>query len=131
MRQVDSTHSHRLSLCSTTSSESNDGRSFEGSLSPMGIMLSQGSGDMGIRKQSPIISSLKRTGPNNVLHHSLQRISTSAIGSPVRKVQTPTHSVAGRRNTLPEKMLSKTSSEGMLLNPQDDFTQLNRLDLLC
>ena len=114
---------HRLSFCSTTSSESNDGRSIEESISPMGI-INQGIGDVGIRKQSPIISSLKRNGPNNVIHHSLTKISGNS--SPVRKASTPTHS--HRRYTAPGKILCKTASEGMLLDQQNEFTQLNRLD---
>ncbi len=121
----------RLSYCSTTSSESNDGQSFEGSISPMGIL--QGIGEVGTRKQTPILSSLKRTRPNHVLHHSLTKISTRGdIGSPVRKSLTPTHSHSHRRNTAPNKVLSKTASAGMLLdsNQQDEFTELNRLDQL-
>lgn len=113
---------HRLSFCSTTSSDSNDGRSFEGSISPMGV-LSPAIGEVGIRKQAPIISSLKKAGAGSSLHHSLQKLSH---GSPVRKQPlTPTHSVSSRRYTVPEKGLSKTASEGMLLD-QDEFTDLNR-----
>ena len=121
----------RLSMCSNTSSD----ESYEGSISPMGILSQQGIGDLGMRKQAPIISSLKRSGMNNVLHHSLQKISSRdhrSFGSPVRKALTPTHSLNGRRYTAPSRArLNKTSSEGMLLDTQDEFTELNRLDYIA
>ncbi len=91
----------------------------------MGILNQQGIGDVGMRKQAPIISSLKRTGMNNVLHHSLQKISPRdhhSFGSPVRKALTPTHSLNGRRYTAPSQMLFDT---------QDEFTKLNRLDYIA
>lgn len=94
----------------------------------MGI-LSPAIGEVGIRKQAPIISSLKKPGPNSSFHHSLQKLSH---GSPIRKPLTPTHSIGSRRYTLPDKMLSKTSSEGMLLDSnKDEFADLNRSVIKC
>ena len=119
---------NRLSFCSTSSSDSNDCRSIEGAVSPMGTLnLGHGIGEVGVRKQAPIIPSLKRSGQNNVMHRSLQRISKEHNSSPVRKALTPTH---GRNHFASHLLFAKTTSDGMLLESlqrEDEFAKVNRL----
>ena len=129
----------RMSLSSTNSSES---RSSEEVFNP-GVEI----GEMGTRKQAPIISSLKKPDPNNPLHRSLRRLSKEYASTPISRTDPSTvaHQFS-RQNTsvsltndttcspsdnhiTHSLQLTETKSDGMLLNTtkkRETLAQMNR-----